>query len=154
MEMVKNVWSRCLLSVWILVSLTVPSVSEDISRSYTTPNFAIGQEWTVKTPSLSTAKIIIGRIEPFQNKTVIHITIIDIPNLVGGGSNKLTQIDHIPFDESALAESVGNLIAVGVTIPPDFDAGYRQWKKDRGGVFTVSVAQAIDLGLKMLNRHD
>jgi hypothetical protein len=151
MEILKKVWCSCLLSSWVFTSLVMTSVGEDLSHSHPVPDFAVGQEWSIESSSRSTAKIVIGRIEPWRDKIAVHVAIVDIPNSQAGtGASEMTQIAHIPFERSALAGSVGDLIATHVTPPPDFEVGYRQWKERRGGVFTVSVAQAIGLGQKIL----
>jgi hypothetical protein len=50
----------------------------------------------------------------------------------------------MPFDNDALAASVDQLLENNVFAAAGFDEGYAQWKAANGGVFTVSVPQAID----------
>ena len=49
-----------------------------------------------------------------------------------------------PFDQAALAASVDQLVAVNVATAREFEAGYRDWQEAKGGVFTISVSQALD----------
>src|ERR1700749_4126663 len=93
-----------------------------------TPDFVPGQEWSIKSSVPTTPKVIIGRLEKWRNKVCVHVSIIDIrlskgPSGVGG----VTQIEHIPFDKTALATSVDTLLATGVATPPNFENGYKQW---------------------------
>ncbi len=64
----------------------------------------------------------------------------------------IREIAHIPFEKSALTASVDKLLATGVTPSRDFESGYKQWKEQNGGIYTVSVAQAIGLGQGILNQ--
>jgi hypothetical protein len=38
------------------------------------------------------------------------------------------------------------MIATGVPPVQDFDSGYAQWKEQNGGIYTISIAQALGLG--------
>jgi hypothetical protein len=51
----------------------------------------------------------------------------------------------MPFEQSALASSVDQLLATDEEPLPDFEAGYAQWKSDKGGIFTISIAEAETL---------
>ncbi len=50
-----------------------------VGESNADPNFAEGQEWSIKSAPHSTIKAIIGRIEPWKNKIAVHVSIVDIP---------------------------------------------------------------------------
>lgn len=116
------------------------------------PKFAVGQQWSIKSSLPTTAKVIIDRIEPWRDKTAIHVSIIDLPASSSGSDQmRVTRIDHIPFEESALAASVDKLLATGVAPPPNFEGGYKQWKEAKGGIFTIPVAQVIHIDDKATN---
>lgn len=154
MEIAQNIWWSRVSWIWILLLFGTTSAS-GLSSEHPAPNFAVGQQWSIRSSPQSTAKIVIGRIEPWRDKIVVHVAIVDIPLLPSAdAATKLTEIAHVPFEQSALAGSVGDLIAIAVTPPPDFEAGYRQWKEQQGGVFTVSVSQVIAVAQKTFNRHD
>ncbi len=108
--------------------------------------FVVGQEWSIKSSSGSIAKVIIGRIEPWRDKIAVHVSIVDIPVSQETGGIPIREIAHIPFEESALVASVDKLIATGVPPARDFDGGYKQWKENNGGIFTVPFAEAMALG--------
>jgi hypothetical protein len=109
------------------------------------PDFAPGQEWSIKSASPSTVKVIIGKIETFGDKTCISISIVDIPSPSGpAGAGGVAQVGHAPFEASTLADSVDRLLAVDVPPAADFASGYAQWREARGGMFTISVEQAVE----------
>jgi hypothetical protein len=96
---------RALLAVLIMTLGVFAARAEIMS----TPDLAPGKEWSIKSPSPTTAKVIIDRVEPWQEKTVVRVSIIDLPipqSLPRAGGT--TAISHMPFERSALAgASVG-----------------------------------------------
>jgi hypothetical protein len=103
--------------------------------------FVAGQEWSIKSETPTTAKVIIDRVEGWRDKTVVHISIVDIP------ATQFTRIDHLPFEESALAASVDKLLLTGVSPPAYFEAGYQQWKDHNGGIYTITIMELLNTGL-------
>jgi len=104
---------------------------------------AEGQEWSIKSLSPTTAKVVIDRIEPWKNQTVIHISIVDISMSSSQPGNPVMRIDHIPFEKTALKASVDKLLSIGVAPPLNFETGYRQWKENNGGIYTIPVMQVL-----------
>ncbi len=43
------------------------------------PDFAPGQEWSIKSTSPTTAKVVIGRVEAWQNTVCVSVSIVDVP---------------------------------------------------------------------------
>jgi hypothetical protein len=114
--------------------------------------FVPGQEWSIKSASPTTVKVIIGRVEPWGNTICVSVSIVDIPprqRIFGAGI--MTQIDHMPLEKSALAASVDQIVATAVAPLPEFESGYEQWKKGKGGIFTISVEKAIEFVLQTIN---
>jgi hypothetical protein len=139
-------WRACLWSLTFSLSaiVTVGAQSQ--------PDLAEGQEWSIKSASPTTAKIVIDRIEPWKNQTVVHISIIDIPaSSSEPGTNPVTRIAHIPFEKTVLATSVDKLLATGISPPPNFEIGYKQWKENNGGIYTISVMQVLGTRLGPAN---
>ncbi len=95
----------------VMVEFCGPSLS-----AQELPGFAVGQEWLIKSIPRGTAKVIIGRIEPWRDKVAVHVSIVDLPVRQEAGTFRITQIAHAPFEKSALTASVDKLIATGV--PP------------------------------------
>ena len=124
------------------------------TTSTPTPDFAPGQEWSIKSSFPTTAKVVIGRVETFGNKVCVSISVIDVPIPQGApGAGGATQIAHMPFDEVALAASVDSLVATGVPPSSQFESGYKQWQDAKGGVFTISVEKAIQIVFETIYRR-
>lgn len=106
--------------------------------------FRPGQVWAFKVPSdQSAARLIILRVEDGGKLgTIVHIGISDLHY-----AGAMKQIGHMPFAESAVAESVTTLEKESGPLP-DFEDGYGEWRRafDAGqaGVFTISVGKACE----------
>jgi hypothetical protein len=140
-----------LLSALAIASVAFTARSETASAPL--PDFAPGQEWSIKSASPTTAKVIIGRVEPWRDKVSVNVSIVDIPIPKGAaGAGGVTQIDHIPFEKSALVASVDRLLTTGVSPSPGFKSGYKQWQDAKGGIFTISVEKAIEIMFQTVNQ--
>lgn len=154
MEVPHKIWWSRISWLWALLLLGATGAS-GLPSQRPAPHLAVGQEWSIGSLQGSTAKIVIGRIEPWRDKIVVHVALVDIPLPPAGvAGNRVTEIAHAPFEESALAASLGDLVATAVTLPPDFESGYRQWKEHQGGIFTVPVSEVIALAQRTVNQHD
>jgi hypothetical protein len=109
-----------------------------------TRDLAVGQEWSVKDTA---AKVVIGRIETLGRFQVVSVSILDVPT-----DRRPTTVGHAPFEKAALTASLDQLLATGVATDPNFEPGYQEWKSAKGGMFTLSVAQAIPLTLQTNGR--
>ena len=109
------------------------------ARSWATdaPQFAVGQEWTVKN---SPIHIVIGRVEQVGKITVVSVSLFQIPCPTGFGCT-IIGAAHMPFEELALANSVDTLVSTNGQTAPEFEAGYENWKEAHGGAFTISVPE-------------
>ena len=109
------------------------------------PDFVPGQIWSIKLDRPTTAKVVVVRVEPSANRTVVHVSIIDIPVPEGvAEGDGITTVGEMPFDKSALAASVDQLLGTDGQPAQGFLPAYNQWLADKGaGVFTTSVARAI-----------
>ncbi|GEP61661.1 hypothetical protein [Reyranella soli] len=113
-------------------------------------NFAVRQKWSIKSPTPTTAKVIIGRIESRADKRVIHVSIVEIPNPLTTVAEPFS-IDHVPFDERALANSVDRLVSSDANPAPDFEGGYNRWHSDASaGVFDLDVSRVIAAFLEVV----
>jgi hypothetical protein len=59
-------------------------------------------------------------------------------------------IAHMPFTRAAIATSITSLVQDSVLLP-EFEAGYEEWRKAHGGVFTVSVLEGLEFMERALN---
>jgi hypothetical protein len=129
---------------WILAALAAIALA--LPAAAQPPALAVGQEWSIKSDKPTTAKVIIGRIEAGPKADeIVSVSIVDVPTEGG-----VTEIAHAPFAKPAMTASLDRLLASDVPIPPRFEAGYNQWKSAKGGYFTISVAQVIEIMLGML----
>jgi hypothetical protein len=106
--------------------------------------FHAGQIWAFTPPTNQpNAKLTVLRVEDGGKLgTIVHVAISDV--MYGNGQ---TQINHMPFAEAAVERSITTLERESGPVP-DFLEGYRQWRKaydaGKGGIFTISVAEAFD----------
>ena len=114
-------------------------------------DFAPGQLWSVKGSAL---RVIVGRVEPVRDRTVVHVSVTGIsgfPALPGVG--EFDAVSHMPFDAGALAASVDRLLASEATPLRDFEIGYAEWKSAAGGVYGLSVPQAIEATYRAITQR-
>jgi hypothetical protein len=102
-----------------------------------------GQVWQYKTrQGEEHSRITVLRVERLPKVGVIvHVRVnrIGLRNCAGGPEPDNFQ--HMPFTKDALDRSVTKLEKGSVDIP-DL-SGYEQWRADCGGVYTITVAEAI-----------
>ena len=55
--------------------------------------------------------------------------------LVNGG--------HMPFSEDAVRRSVNGLERSDASVTATFRSGYKEWKSANGGVFTITIPEAV-----------
>lgn len=114
--------------------------------------FAPGQVWKYKTrPNEPGSRITIVRVDTddpeFGNIIHIYLSDLDISNAAAPGG-KTTFVNHMPYAEEVLAESVVELESEDQPLPENYQDGYQLWReafeKDEAGIFTVSVVEAIE----------
>ncbi len=118
-----------------------------------TSKFLAGQVWAFTPPTNQpNARLTILRVESGGKLgTIVHIGISGVS--YGDGE---TQIQHLPFAESAVERSVTTLERESGPVP-DFSEGYRQWRQafdaGKGGIFTISVAEAFGAVTSIARHH-
>jgi hypothetical protein len=119
-----------------------------------TPELAPGQEWSIKSATPTTAQVIIDRLEPWHGQTIVHISVVNVPVPQGmpGTGNTMTTITHMPFEQAALSASLDQLLATGTAPPPGFEDGYKHWQDANGGIFTISVEEAVAFTLQVIGQ--
>jgi hypothetical protein len=106
--------------------------------------FRAGQVWVFTPPTNQpNARLTVLRVEDGGKLgTIVHVAISGAS--YGDGQ---TQIQHLPFAESAIERSVTRLERESGPVP-DFVEGYRQWRQaydaGKAGIFTITVAEAVD----------
>lgn len=112
--------------------------------------FRPGQVWAFTPPANQpNARLTILQVESDAKLgTIVHIAISDIS--YGNGQN---DIKHLPFAEAAIEPSVTQLERESGPVP-DFANGYREWRNafdaGKGGIFTITVAEAVDAVLSVV----
>lgn len=118
-----------------------------------TSKFHAGQVWAFTPPTNQpNARLTVLRVEDGGKLgTIVHIAISGVS--YGSGQ---TQIQHLPFAESAVERSVTKLERESGPVP-DFADGYGQWRQafdaGKGGIFTISVAEAYDAVTSIARDH-
>jgi hypothetical protein len=121
----------------------------DPSATYTDTErspFQVGQVWHYQTrPQEADSTLVVDKVETDpEGKTIVHIGVSGLQFQTPTGMQ--TTIPHMPFDETALQGSVTTKVRDDGPLT-DFQEGYRIWRdaisQRQGGVFTVSVAEAI-----------
>ena len=111
----------------------------------TDPKFRPGQVWQYKTrPHERSSTLTILRVESLPKVgTIIHIRVdkVRLRNCTGGPEPDNFQ--HMPFARDSIERSVTKLVNEGSV--PDFQAGYDEWRSACGGVYTITVAGAIQV---------
>ena len=115
--------------------------------------FAPGQAWQYKTrPHEEASTLTILKVESVPKLgTIIHIRVekIRLKNCTGGPEPD--KFEHMPFSREAIEQSATKLIKERSV--PDFQAGYDEWRKACGGVYTISVAAAISVGEETFRKN-
>ena len=86
------------------------------------------------------------RIESLPNVgTIVHVRVdnIRLRNCTGGSQPDTFQ--HMPFTRDAIDRSVTKMVKEDSDIP-DYKEGYDEWRNACGGVYTITVSEAVTLG--------
>jgi len=117
--------------------------------------FSIGQVWRYATrEGEEESRVHIGMIEAMANGDVIvHIKITGLHLRAPGGSEG-SVVGHMPLTEQALEKSVTELTGETADLE-GLEGGHATWleayRSGKGGVFTLSVAEAVDLIQRMIS---
>jgi hypothetical protein len=123
----------------------------------TTAKFHVGEKWRYQSrPGEEDSTLTIVKVESSPKLgTIVHISLdglrIKSPHSDRGLSET---VSHMPLSESAVEKSVTTLVAADAPLP-SYEEGYAEWRRaidnGKGGVFRVSVAQAVDFIESTLN---
>ncbi len=84
------------------------------------------------------------KVESLPKGIIIHIRVDDIRLRNCTGGPEPDKFEHMPFTKEALDHSVTTLVRETREVP-DFKVGYQEWRNACGGVYTISVADAIEV---------
>lgn len=135
---------QCFILMGLFSFLFGSCSKESEQSSSSKPKFHAGQVWTFKAPAgQPNARLEVLKVEdggPLG--TIVHIALSGVQ--YGDGQSR---IPHLPFAESAIEKSV---VALERDSGPvgEYAEGYRLWREafdsGKGGVFTISVAEAFE----------
>lgn len=127
-----------------LACLGLAMVAGALAATPTVDRYSEGQVWEYKTrPADKGSLLKIQKIEnlPQSAKTgsVYHVSIIGL-HFVGLPLNG--ELQHAPFSKVSLDASVTKLSSSKAAFP-DASGGLADWRQSQGGVFTITVAEAV-----------
>lgn len=131
--------SRRLLIAVLILTCAPPALAEE-------QTFEVGQVWTLRAPMEFTARIRVGRVE--DNGATIHISLWDVRPPASEPSGALQHpiwASHLPISSTALSRSVDHLTQESPPEHFDLEPGYQHWREANGGVFTITVAEIVDV---------
>ncbi|MBI1359384.1 MAG: hypothetical protein GC155_03775 [Alphaproteobacteria bacterium] len=122
----------------LMLALSMPAVAQ-------TPRLAVGQVWTFKDAPSKESRVVIRKLEKIDGEDVVHLSVHGVPFVRAGNGLIGGVIGHEPFEQQAFLASIDKLTAEPRPADPLFAEGYKQWHDAHGGVYTISVAQSIEL---------
>ena len=142
--------------IFFLVALFAPSRlflgAQDKSKPCPEPTvtsdskFHAGQVWQYNTrPHEKGSTLTILKVESLPKLgVIIHIRVdkIRLRNCTGGPEPD--KFEHMPFTRDAIEKSVTKFLKERDV--PEFQDGYDEWRKACGGVYTITVAEAVAVG--------
>jgi hypothetical protein len=120
----------------------------------TDARFRPGQVWGYKTRAGEDASTVtILRIETLPKiGEILHVRIDGVQFRNCAGGNMPHEIAHAPFSRAAIEESVTTL-RNELHEPPEYEQGYEYWRAHCGGVYTIGVAEMIDVDDQTFNAN-
>jgi hypothetical protein len=119
------------------------------------PAYVEGQVWEYRTRPQDTGSLVkIQKIETpdwaKKSGPIYHVTVIGVhfqgPPLVVG------LIGHLPVSRQTLDASLTRLAPDQSTAFPGVEEGLAQWRRDKGGVFTLTLAEIVDMAERTLSQ--
>jgi len=144
---------RAMFAMALRFALIAGSLGGLVGAAPLEHHFSEGQVWEYQTrPGDEGSLLKIQKIEPLpgraQPNRVFHITIIGVHFRTG---DERQALEHAPFSQAALDGSVTRL-SRSEALFPDAAEGIAEWRKANGGVFTISVAEAIETVARSLQQ--
>jgi hypothetical protein len=108
--------------------------------------FKVGEVWNYKTrPGENSSTIVILKVETAPGwSNIVHVGVVGLR--IKGPEGTQDTVPHMPFDEAAVKKSVTTKVSDNGKLT-NFQEGYGLWRdaasSGKGGVFTISVAEAV-----------
>jgi hypothetical protein len=143
----------------LLAVLVQAATAQDKPRECPTPGlardskFIPGQVWAYKTrQNEESSTLTILKVETLPKLgVIIHVRVdkIRLRNCTGGPEPN--KFEHMPFRRDAIDRSVTKMLKEGDV--PVFQDGYDEWRKACGGVYTITVAEAVRAGEEVFRQN-
>ncbi len=115
--------------------------------------FSPGQVWEYKTrQNEENSTLTILKVESLPKVgTIVHVRVdkIRLRNCTGGPEPN--KFEHMPFTRDAIERSVTHMAKQGSV--PEFREGYDEWRKACGGVYTITVAEAVKASEEVFRKN-
>lgn len=141
------------LRLFVFISLLLVPLSAQKEKTCPEPEaatdgkFRPGQVWQYKTrPHEEKSALTVLKIESVPKLgTIVHVRVdgVRMRNCTGGPEPD--KFEHMPFTRDAIERSVTKLSTQKTEIP-SFEDGYAEWRRACGGVYSITVAEAIAVG--------
>jgi hypothetical protein len=115
------------------------------------PTYTPGQVWAYRTrPGEDSSTLTILKVERADTLgTIVHVSVsgLAIRN-PGAPDGVIHEASHLPFAKEAVDRSVVRRLRAAGPLPA-FQQGYDEWRRafdaGKGGIFTITVAEAVAL---------
>lgn len=151
---------RLFLFGFLLCTIGLCSAQVELKRDkdYVDEQFAVGQVWKYNTrPGEEASTIEVVRIDKYDDlDPIIHISVKGLKLHNPAFDHGISEtIGHLPFARQAVDSSVTEMVVAKAELT-DFEEGYLQWKRafeaGEGGIFTISIAEAVEYFEETLKR--
>jgi len=123
-----------------------PAIEARVSDS----QFKPGQVWTYQNrPGESSSTLTILQIDRSEKLGIIVHIRVDGLQVHNPKGDLVPSIEHMPFSRDAMIRSAVRLLRTKGSIPTL--EGYENWRSACGGVYTISIADAVSVMEKTLN---
>lgn len=144
----------------LLLTLTAlaagAAAQESMLKDTTESKFKVGQVWSYETrPDEKGSAFVVAKVESHPKLgNIVHVSVRGLRMKKPNGEF-ISDIQHMPFSEEALAKSAVKLVKEKEELP-DFEEGYQIWREafdaGKAGVWTVSLAKGVEAMEKTLNQ--
>ena len=111
--------------------------------------FAVGQRYACKSKDPARQiEIVVGRVDEWPRG--VKVVSVSLKN--AAANTEISDIAHMPFDATALSAACPKLLGSDAPLSPNFEEGYRTWRGDNGGYYTISADEALDVAISTLTK--
>ena len=139
-----------LLAVLSRISAGESKPCPELEPNAVDARFKSGQVWSYHTRSGESASTLtILQVDRLAKAGIVVHVRVDGLRVHNPRGELVPFIEHMPFSRDAMLSSALELLRSGVALPTM--EGYDRWRADCGGVYTISVADALDVMEKTFN---